>query len=73
MSGVSRRQFLTWGLPAGLGFAGAAVAATGPAEQSPMPQGMAHPNPAHVAAGRPIPTDRQAPDVLSPMQILTAF
>ena len=73
MSGVSRRQFLSWGLPAGLGLTGAAVAATGPAEQAPMPQGMAHPNPAHVAAGRPIPTDRQAPDVLSPMQILTAF
>jgi len=73
MSGVSRRQFLTWGLPAGVGLAGAAVAATGQEASAPMPQGMAHPNPAHVPTGRPVPTDRQAPDALSPMQILTAF
>jgi FtsP/CotA-like multicopper oxidase with cupredoxin domain len=73
MSGVSRRQFLTWGLPAGLGLTGAAVAATGQDAPSPMPPGMAHPNPVHVPAGRPVPTDRQAPAALSPMEILTAF
>jgi FtsP/CotA-like multicopper oxidase with cupredoxin domain len=34
---------------------------------------MVHPNPTHYMGSRPVPTERQAPDALDPMQILTAF
>jgi len=73
MSGVSRRQFLSWGLPAGMGLAGAAAAATGKDSTPPPPHGMVHPNPAQYTGGRPAPTERQAPDALDPMQMLTTY
>jgi len=73
MSGVSRRQFLAWGLPAGLGVTGAAVAATDSKATRPAPSGMIHPNPAQYSPGRPIPVERQAAGVPDPMQILSAF
>jgi len=73
MSGLSRRQFLRWGLPAGLGLAGAAAAATGKEAAAPMPPGMAHPNPTQYTGTRALPAERQAPGAMDPMQILTAF
>ncbi len=73
MSSLSRRQFLRWGLPAGLGLAGAAAAATGKEAAAPMPPGMAHPNPTQYTGSRPAPVERQAQDAPDPMKILTAF
>ena len=75
MSGMNRRQFLRWGLPAGLGLAGAAASASAPGKETApsLPPGMVHPNPTHYMGDRPAPTERQAPDALDPMQILTAF
>ena len=73
MSGLSRRQFLRWGLPAGLGLAGTAVAASGTKAAAPMPPGMAHPNPTEYVGTRPAPVALQAPGALDPMQILTAI
>lgn len=73
MSGLSRRQFLRWGFPAGLALTGAAAAATDKGGTGSMPPGMAHPNPTQYTGSRPIPVERQAQDALDPMQILTAF
>ncbi|HSB68541.1 MAG TPA: multicopper oxidase domain-containing protein [Candidatus Methylomirabilis sp.] len=73
MSRISRRQFLAWGLPAGIGVTGVAVAATDLQGPSPASTGMIHPNPAQHVPGRPIPTERQAAGAPDPMQILTAF
>jgi FtsP/CotA-like multicopper oxidase with cupredoxin domain len=57
-----------------LGLAGAAAfAASGKETASPMPPGMAHPNPTQYTGARPAPTERQAPDAPDPMQMLTAF
>src|SRR5574341_2133191 len=73
VSGVSRRQFLAYGLPAGLGVTGVAAAATAPRPTGPPPSGMIHPKPAQYSSGRPSPVERQAARVLDPMQMLTAF
>jgi FtsP/CotA-like multicopper oxidase with cupredoxin domain len=76
MSGVSRRRFLRWGFPAGLGLAGVAARPAGktPGDEAiPASPHEVHPNPVGYTAGRLLPTTRQAPGALDPMQFLTAF